>query len=177
MNRGVLRVLKLECRGTLICTGEDDWISLSRGREGGPWGLSQCKLNHLGVRWSSAPLLFPYRSLGGRKQVGMRGSHSLKRKLFVSAERLYTYIHIVGTFHLGECCFSCLSSYSAALSTTVRKHLLFYCSFERSPDGSRGPWGPRLLQALSGLRVASQLRRSLDPLRRLVNKREGCRVS
>ncbi len=47
----------------------------------------------------------------------------------------------MGTFHLGECCFSCLSSYSAALSTTVRKHLLFYCSFERSPDGSRGPWG------------------------------------
>ncbi len=38
----------------------------------------------------------------------------------------------------GEPCTS--DSYGAAFATMPRKNLLFYCSFEHSPDGGRGLW-------------------------------------
>ncbi len=88
----------------------------------------------------------------------------------------------MGTFHLGECCFSvggaCSSdSYGAAFATTARKKLLFYCSFERLPDGDREPvdrdycrcwvaWERRVSWEISRAR-------DLDPLRRLVNGEKG----
>ncbi len=68
-------------RGTLVCTGEENGISLSWGREWGTWGVSSL----ISARCDPLPLLlFPWEEESGRA----RGAESLyKRKLSASAER------------------------------------------------------------------------------------------
>ncbi len=64
-------------RGMLVCTGVEDGISLSWGREWGTQDLIRRKLIHLGALWSSARLFFPHKSQGGRKREGARGRVAL----------------------------------------------------------------------------------------------------
>ncbi len=61
-------------RGMLVCTGVEDGISLSWGRE---WGTQDLIRRKLGALWSSARLFFPHKSQGGRKREGARGRVTL----------------------------------------------------------------------------------------------------
>ncbi len=88
-------------RGMLAGAGEVNGWKLSVEREWGTRGYSRRKLTHLRALRSSAPLLFPRKSLGGKK------SCSLKIKLAATREcRGETHVTTMVTFRPGECCFS-----------------------------------------------------------------------
>ncbi len=55
------------CRGMLVRAGEENRRNLSVGRKWGTWVYSRRKRSHLQVLKSSAPLLFPRRSLGAER--------------------------------------------------------------------------------------------------------------
>ncbi len=93
------------CRGMMVQAGEENGRKLSVGKEWGTWGYSQRKLIHLRSLRSSAPLFFPRRSLGGKKQEVARGGVALWKESYPRAQR-ETHVTVVVTFHPCECCFS-----------------------------------------------------------------------